>query len=217
MSSNIWTVYANSLRTLCSSIFVTRCGNCRMDFGIGGGGIYGLCCAWHLAERGHRVTLYDCGGIMHATSRASSKLLHGGLRYLENWELRLVREALRERDTWLKRAPAFAWPIRLTLPIYRGARRPRWMIGLGLFAYDHIAGRTELPHTEWRTAGELINRDPRLASEGLIGGYDYSDGQIDDLAPGRWEAAGGGSWRRDPGGVRGHRGSPGKIGHHRWC
>lgn len=116
-----------------------------MRLAVVGGGINGLCCAWRLAEDGHTVTVYERGRIMEATSSASSKLLHGGLRYLENGGLRLVREALRDLDAWIRRAPHLAWPIRLVLPIYRGSRRPRWMVAVGLFAYDRIAGRTELP------------------------------------------------------------------------
>jgi len=153
-----------------------------------GGGINGLCCAWRLAESGHTVTLYERGQIMEATSRASSKLLHGGLRYLENGEFRLVREALRERDAWIRRAPHLAWPIRLVLPIYRGARRPRWMVALGLFAYDRIAGRTDLPKATWLTAAQLMDRDPSLRSQDLVGGYEFSDAQMDDHALGLWVA-----------------------------
>ena len=81
-----------------------------MRIAVVGGGINGLCCAWRLAEGGHTVTVYERGRIMEATSSASSKLLHGGLRYLENGELCLVREALRERDAWIRRAPHLAWP-----------------------------------------------------------------------------------------------------------
>lgn len=159
-----------------------------MRIAVVGGGINGLCTAWRLAEAGHAVTVYEQGRIMEATSRASSKLLHGGLRYLENGEFRLVREALRERDAWIRRAPHLAWPIRLVLPIYRGARRPRWMVALGLFAYDRIAGRTDLPKATWLTAAQLVDRDPTLRSQDLIGGYQFSDAQMDDYALGLWVA-----------------------------
>lgn len=125
---------------------------------------------------------------MGATSRASSKLLHGGLRYLENGEFRLVREALRQRDAWIRRAPHLAWPIRLVMPIYRGARRPRWMVALGLFAYDRIAGHTDLPRATWLTTTQLLQRDPTLRSHELIGGFEFSDAQMDDHALGLWVA-----------------------------
>ena len=159
-----------------------------MRIAVIGGGINGLCCAWQLADRGHSIPVYERGRIMEATSRASSKLLHGGLRYLENGEFRLVREALRERDAWIRRAPHLAWPIRLVLPIYRRARRPRWMVALGLFAYDRIAGRTDLPKATWLTAAQVMNRDPSLQSQDLIGGYEFSDAQMDDHALGLWVA-----------------------------
>lgn len=159
-----------------------------MDIGIIGGGINGLCCAWQLAKQGHQVTLYERDTLMSATSCASSKLLHGGLRYLENREFRLVREALRERDAWIKRAPHLAQPLRLVMPIYQQSRRPGWMIALGLFLYDHLAGKSQLPKAKRLTAQELIRRDPFLKSEGLQGGYEFSDGQMDDQALGLWVA-----------------------------
>jgi glycerol-3-phosphate dehydrogenase len=159
-----------------------------MDVGIVGGGINGLCCAWRLAELGHRVTLYERGQLMGETSQTSSKLLHGGLRYLENGEFRLVREALRERDAWLGRVPSLAWPLQLTYPIYSDARRSRWTVGLGLFAYDRIAGRTNLPRATWISAKELVLQDPRLNASGLIGGWRFWDGQMDDHALGLWVA-----------------------------
>ncbi|MCM8595713.1 FAD-dependent oxidoreductase, partial [Accumulibacter sp.] len=93
-----------------------------MNVGIVGGGINGLCCAWLLQQQGHAVRLYERDRLMAATSSRSSKLLHGGLRYLENLELRLVREALRERDAWLRRAPELTSPLRLVMPIYRDSR-----------------------------------------------------------------------------------------------
>lgn len=157
-----------------------------MDIGIVGGGINGLCCAWQLAKQGHRVHLYERDKLMHATSAASSKLLHGGLRYLENREFRLVREALRERDAWIRRAPHLAKPLRLVMPIYGHSRRPSWMIALGLFLYDHLAGISLLPKAKHLSAQDLLRRDPTLKREGLQGGYEFSDGQMDDQALGLW-------------------------------
>lgn len=159
-----------------------------MDIGIIGGGINGLCCAWQLAKQGHHVQLYERDKLMNATSSSSSKLLHGGLRYLENREFRLVREALRERDAWIKRAPHLAQPLRLVMPIYQQSRRPGWMIALGLFLYDHLAGKSQLPKAKRLSAQELVRRDPHLKSEGLQGGYEFSDGQMDDQALGLWVA-----------------------------
>lgn len=159
-----------------------------MNIGIVGGGINGLCCAWILQQQGHSVDLYERGEIMAATSSMSSKLLHGGLRYLENGEFRLVREALSERDAWLARVPSLTRPLRLVLPVYRGSRRPRWMMGLGLFLYDQLAGRSTLAPSQWLTADQVLTRDPALRSADLVGGYAFSDGQMDDHALGLWVA-----------------------------
>lgn len=159
-----------------------------MDIGIAGGGINGLCCAWVLQQLGHKVVLYERDQVAAATSSASSKLLHGGLRYLENREFRLVREALRERDEWLKRVPQLTNPLRLVLPVYSNGRRPRWMMGIGLFLYDHLAGRSILPPARWLSAEEVLGRDPAFRSEGLTGAYQFSDGQMDDHALGLWVA-----------------------------
>ncbi len=160
-----------------------------LDIGVIGGGINGLCCcAWRLSRDGHRVTLYERDAIMCATSRSSSALLHGGLRYLENGQFRLVREALREGDAWLRRSPEFSWPVRIVLPIYRMARRPRWLVGLGLFTYDHLAGRSLLPRASWVEGSRLQEVDPDLQAEDLLGGYEFSDTQMDDYQLGLWVA-----------------------------
>ena len=159
-----------------------------MKIGIVGGGINGLSCAWLLSQAGHDVELFESGRIMRQTSSASSKLLHGGLRYLEHGEIRLVREALRERDAWIERVPELTRPLRIVLPLYRQTSRPRWKIRAGLFLYDWVAGRSRLPGTKWRGAQELSARDPGLKTEGLIGGYEFSDGQMDDYRLGCWVA-----------------------------
>jgi len=159
-----------------------------MDIGVVGGGINGLCCAWLLQQRGHSVRLYERNRLMTETSARSSKLLHGGLRYLENLEFRLVREALRERDGWLARAPRLTRPLRLLMPIYRGGRRSRWLVRAGLFLFVSLAGRTALPAASWYTAEQIMQADPELRRNGLIGGYSFSDGQMDDRALGLWVA-----------------------------
>jgi glycerol-3-phosphate dehydrogenase len=89
-----------------------------VDIGIVGGVINGICYAWQLAIHGHKVQIYERDPLMKATSSASSKLVHGGLRYLKNREFRLVLEALRERDAWIRRTPHLAKPLRLAIPGY---------------------------------------------------------------------------------------------------
>lgn len=159
-----------------------------MDIGIVGGGINGLCCAWQLVGQGHQVRLYEKDRLMEATSRASSRLLHGGLRYLENGEFRLVRESLRERDAWIQRAPELATPLRLVMPIYKGARRSRWLVQIGLFLYHQLAGKSALPGAKWISAQEMIHADPFLNPSGLSGGFEFSDAQMDDYRLGLWVA-----------------------------
>ncbi len=158
-----------------------------MDIGIVGGGINGLCCAWHLARQGHQVSVYERDKLMHGTSCSSSKLLHGGLRYLENGEFRLVKEALREREAWLKRAPDLTQPLRMVMPIYKHSRRGRLMVGSGLFLYDRLlATNSTLPGMKWLNTKQLLENDPSLNSTDLLGGYEFSDGQMDDYALGLW-------------------------------
>jgi len=159
-----------------------------MEVGIIGGGINGLCCAWLLQQQGHTVQLYERDRLMAATSSRSSKLLHGGLRYLEHLEFRLVREALRERDAWLQRVPELARPLRLVMPIYHGGRRSRWLVRCGLYLYEHLAGRSALPRSSWLAARELLAADADLLPDGLVGGYAFYDGQMDDQRLGLWVA-----------------------------
>ena len=117
-----------------------------VDLFIIGGGINGCGIARDAAGRGLSVTLAEMGDLASATSSASTKLFHGGLRYLEYYEFRLVREALRERETLLTAMPHIAWPMRFVLPLHR-QMRPAWLIRLGLFLYDHLGGRKILPGT----------------------------------------------------------------------
>ena len=116
------------------------------DLAIVGGGINGCGIARDAAGRGLKVFLCEQGDLAGATSSASTKLIHGGLRYLEYYEFRLVREALHERERLLAAAPHIIWPLRFVLPHHKGLR-PRWLIRLGLFLYDHLGGRKLLPST----------------------------------------------------------------------
>ena len=159
-----------------------------MRIAIVGGGINGLCCAWTLAGKNHEVELFERGELMSETSRASSKLLHGGLRYLETGQFRLVREALRERDAWFARAPQFARPLSLVIPIYARNRRKRWQFGLGLRLYRLLAGASQHRDYRWLDRETLRRQDPELNTDGLRGGYRFTDGQMDDHALGLWVA-----------------------------
>lgn len=147
------------------------------DIAVIGGGINGVGIARDAAGRGLSVLLVEQGDLAGATSSASTKLIHGGLRYLEHYKFRLVREALGEREILLRAAPHIAWPLRFILPHHAGLR-PWWMIRAGLFLYDHLGGRTLLPPTrtlDLRTdeAGQALRPD-------LTAAFEYSDCWVDD-------------------------------------
>src|SRR5688572_16988694 len=116
------------------------------DILVIGGGINGCGIAADAAGRGLKVLLAEKADLGGATSSASSKLIHGGLRYLEHYEFRLVREALAEREVLLRKAPHIVWPLQFILPHHRGLR-PWPVVRLGLFLYDHLGGRHILPPT----------------------------------------------------------------------
>jgi len=153
-----------------------------------GGGINGLATAWALLQDGHEVALFERNGLMGETSRASTKLLHGGLRYLEHGQLRLVYEALHERNWWLERVPELTRSLQLVLPLYRTGGRPRWKLKAGLWLYDRLAGKAGIGRHRWHPARELTDWVPGLAAEGLRGGYSFFDGQMDDYRLGLWVA-----------------------------
>ncbi|MGV6871069.1 glycerol-3-phosphate dehydrogenase [Pseudochelatococcus sp. B33] len=147
------------------------------DILIVGGGINGCGIARDAAGRGFSVVLAEKGDLAGGTSSASTKLIHGGLRYLEHYEFRLVREALAEREVLWRMAPHIVWPLRFVLP-YHKQRRPAWLLRMGLFLYDHIGGRDLLPPT--RTLD--LRADP--AGEPLRGtfsrAFEYSDAWVQD-------------------------------------
>jgi len=117
------------------------------DLLIIGGGINGCGIACDAAGRGLSVALVEQGDLASATSSASSKLVHGGLRYLEYYKFGLVRRALAEREIMLTKAPHIIRPLRFVLP-HQNQVRPAWMIRLGLFLYDHLAPHPQLPDSE---------------------------------------------------------------------
>ncbi|OAN16956.1 glycerol-3-phosphate dehydrogenase [Photobacterium jeanii] len=145
-----------------------------LDLIVVGGGINGAGIAADAAGRGLKVGLYEADDFASATSSASSKLIHGGLRYLEHYEFRLVGEALAEREVLLRKVPHIAHPMRFRLP-HRPHLRPAWMIRAGLFLYDHLGKRTTLPASE----GLKFGADSVLAPE-ITRGFEYSDCWVDD-------------------------------------
>ena len=147
------------------------------DLAIIGGGINGVGIARDAAGRGLKVLLVEQNDLASGTSSASTKLVHGGLRYLEHGWFRLVREALAEREVMLAMAPHLVRPMRFVLPVEPGMRPP-WQLRLGLFVYDHLGGRSSLPATR----SVDLSGDPHGAT--LKGkyraGFEYSDCATDD-------------------------------------
>jgi glycerol-3-phosphate dehydrogenase len=169
------------------------------DLFVIGGGINGCGIARDAAGRGLRVGLAEMNDLASATSSASTKLFHGGLRYLEFWEVRLVRESLIERETLLRAMPHISWPMRFVLPYHKDmrfegqtptsrllglvmpwmkGRRPAWLIRFGLFLYDNLGGREILPGTttlDLRSAPEGKPLWPKFERA-----YEYSDAWVED-------------------------------------
>lgn len=160
-----------------------------MRLAVIGGGINGLAAAWQLALAGHQVELFERDGLMQATSAASSKLLHGGLRYLEQAEFRLVHEALQERRWWIKKAPHLTRRLPILYPVYQEGRRPRWQLKIGLWLYDCLSGRQGIGRHRWLNAAQTRRCSPDLKPAGLLGAYLFFDGQMDDQQLGLWVAA----------------------------
>ncbi|WP_338522829.1 glycerol-3-phosphate dehydrogenase [Pseudomonas batumici] len=144
------------------------------DIAVIGGGINGVGIAADAAGRGLSVFLCEKDDLASHTSSASSKLIHGGLRYLEHYEFRLVREALAEREVLLAKAPHIVKPMRFVLP-HRPHLRPAWMIRAGLFLYDHLGKREKLAGSKSLKFGA----DSALKAE-ITKGFEYSDCWVDD-------------------------------------
>jgi len=146
----------------------------EIDLLVIGGGINGTGIAADAAGRGLSVWLCEQQDLAAATSSNSSKLIHGGLRYLEHYEFRLVREALAEREVLLKNAPHIMWPLLFRLP-HQPHLRPAWLIRLGLFLYDNLAKRLTLPASRGIKFGADSPLHPQISR-----GFEYADGWVDD-------------------------------------
>nr|WP_323765984.1 glycerol-3-phosphate dehydrogenase [Marinovum sp.] len=173
--------------------------NSPVDLFVIGGGINGCGIARDAAGRGLSVTLAEMNDLASATSSSSTKLFHGGLRYLEYFEFRLVREALIERETLLRAMPHISWPMRFVLPYHKDmrfesetptskllslvmpwmkGRRPAWLIRLGLFMYDHLGGRKILPATKTLSLPNTPEGAP--LQDRFETAYEYSDCWVED-------------------------------------
>lgn len=146
-----------------------------------GGGINGAGIAWELARRDYEVVLFDKGECGAATSSKSTKMIHGGLRYLEHFQFGVVRESLRDRAWLLEHLPQLVKPLEILLPVYADSPRSRFTIRAGLTLYDILAGRKNVQRHGTCAVPELLARAPLVAA-GLRGGFSYWDAQVDDYA-----------------------------------
>jgi glycerol-3-phosphate dehydrogenase len=149
----------------------------EFDLLVVGGGVNGAGIARDAAGRGLRVLMCEQDDLAAHTSSASTKLIHGGLRYLEHYEFSLVRKALQEREVLLRSAPHIMWPLRFVMP-HDPSMRPAWMIRLGLLLYDHLARREVLPGS---AALDLSHHPAGIPlKSSFTRGFIYSDGWVDD-------------------------------------
>ncbi len=150
------------------------------DLVVIGGGITGAGVARDASSRGMRVALVEAADFASGTSSRSSKLIHGGIRYLENLEFGLVFEALSERQKLFTMAPHLVHPLKFLIPIYRGGRVPAWKMGLGMWLYDALS-LFEAPEMHaFLDQKELFHEYPLLQKRGLTGGFTYYDAYMDD-------------------------------------
>ena len=152
-----------------------------MRVAVVGGGINGVGIAWELARKDYDITLYEKSECGRQTSSATTKMIHGGLRYLEHFNLDLVRESLLDRAWLLERLPQLVKPVEILLPVYGDSPRSRLTIHVGLVLYDLLAGRDNIRRHRSLTVEQLMRRAP-LVGEGLRGGFSYWDAQVDDYA-----------------------------------
>ncbi len=148
------------------------------DVAVVGGGATGLGVALDAAARGFSVVLVESHDFAKGTSSRATKLVHGGVRYLAQGNISLVREALHERSTLLANAPHLAQPLPFVMPSYKFWESPFY--GVGLKLYDALAGKAGLGHTEFLSRADTLGRLPTLQPQGLKGGVKYWDGQFDD-------------------------------------
>jgi glycerol-3-phosphate dehydrogenase len=150
------------------------------DLIVLGGGINGAGIARDAALRGLSVALIDKGDFASGTSSRSSKLLHGGIRYLEQLRVGLVRQALRERETILRTAPLVTHPVKFLVPVYRGDPRGAIKIRIGLAAYDRLAGPARIERSRFLPPAGLMEMEPSIERAGLRGAGSYTDAVMDD-------------------------------------
>jgi len=153
---------------------------CQYDVLVIGGGINGAAIAHTAALNGLKTALLEKGDFASGTSSKSTKLIHGGLRYLENLEFDLVRESLKERFVQLNSAPHLVHPLKFVIPVYKTDKRPLWMVRLGVWFYDFLSRKYMIEKHQLLNAEEVYRLLPGIERKGLIGGVTYSDAQMND-------------------------------------
>jgi len=150
------------------------------DLIVVGGGINGAAIAYLAASCGASVALLEKKDFANGASSKSTKLLHGGIRYLENFEFDLVQESLRERFIQWQTVPYLVKPMPFVIPVYKNDQRPLWMMKLGVWLYDFLSGKYRIEHHRFLSVSEIIALAPGINMDGLIGGVEYYDAQMDD-------------------------------------
>ena len=158
----------------------------EMEIAVIGAGVNGICCAISLAEKGCKVTVFEARTPFSETSSKSSKLLHGGIRYLESLHIKLVREALADRAWWLKNAGQYTKTSRFFIPVYKNRSRSRFKLYMGAKLYEWLAGQNSLGMSRYHNHGETLALNPALSPKGLLGSVSYIDVQMDDYALSEW-------------------------------
>ena len=157
-----------------------------MRVAIIGAGINGICSAISLAQRGCSVTVYERSSPFSETSSRSSKLLHGGIRYLENGHIKLVREALEDRAWWVQNAPKYTQVNNFFIPIYENSSRSRLKLYAGVKLYEYLASSYSLGPSKYHNLEATLKANNCLSSDGLLGSVSYFDVQMDDIGLSEW-------------------------------
>ncbi|MFZ5814217.1 MAG: glycerol-3-phosphate dehydrogenase/oxidase [Bacillota bacterium] len=154
--------------------------NQHYDLVVIGGGITGVGVAYEAAARGARVAVLEQGDFASGTSSRSTKLIHGGIRYLKHFDFRLVREGVQERQHLIAAAPYLVHPTQFVYPVHQGDPDPFWALRIGLLLYDWFAGRSNLLRHRVFPGRTILQEEPQLRAEGLTGGALYADCLTDD-------------------------------------
>ena len=160
---------------------ISRLSKSKFDLIVVGGGINGAAIAHLAAACGATVALLEKNDFASGTSSKSTKLLHGGIRYLENFEFDLVHESLKERFIQWQAAPYLVKPLPFVIPVYKNDARPLWMMKLGVWLYDLLSGKYRIGHHRFLSpVAEITALAPGINTDGLVGGVEYFDAQMDD-------------------------------------